>query len=972
MENSRRSTGLDRVPGPGSKKARLDDSSLNLNLNRERTQFAGMRGGIVGGSTPAYTPSSVPAYEPSNSGNSGNNELVGQYKAALAELTFNSKPIITNLTIIAGENLHSAKSIAYTICSNILEVPRDQKLPSLYLLDSIVKNIGRDYIKYFSARLPEVFCKAYKQVDPSLHSSMRHLFGTWRGVFPPATLQAIEKELAFQSNAPSSSAAGGGTVAKGEPPHSIHVNPKYLEARHQQQQRAPPPLMKGVTIFSFDTAVQGVRNDELNTTADTNSHAQRPERPAMEKSSLKWTQVSASTRPVHIFINPSLLTFSNLSFIQPNLISLFFLKMLQMQPRVPPEVLGISKKPEMGPVKRAASERVRLGRPTDGMFDTQKEIGGGVASSKSWKNSEEEEYVWDDYNVNNNVINKIKREDGSAAKGKSVNLQRTKMLRPDNAHIINNNHKNDSPAPRLNKKGVHDPRLLSSKGVEEHVVHLRAKQEPASNVDLEMIRESIRQHGSSSQWTPHEAPLTLSRASIHPEEKQSAPPPRSLVGKVAPSARGSLRISNVVPSREIHNSKAGVSNPISESFVHEQRQRYVPSSPSSSEHDYFQLPELSTQKHLYSSQPVDPLSQMSRPVKPPLQSPSSSSTSSEPFPDLRPGITSIARSKQQASSTSIFKPSVPLPYPARKNGPHSTEVASIYKKGDSTNNDHMLNHLPGLGGAQPPLPSGPPPTSSWLAAPGAPNVTKHANATSEDPPLPSGPPPTSSAVREDNPLSSLLSTLVAKGLISSPSTTKQAPVPNINQTEETEPVKAAEPVEFKPVMQEVNLIGYEFKPEVMREYHPNVTNSLYDEMAHQCQKCGLRFELKDQLESHLEWHESDKPCTSRYEHTLGFSRKWYADSEKWVSGSYGTDMDQQVGPTDSSLEEDDWLEEERSGPMVPADERHILCVLCGDPFGDVYCFDREEWMYRDAVYLDVACSVDRRITVHDKCSALLR
>ena len=130
-------------------------------------------------------------------------EVASSYRAELEELTFNSKPIINSLTMIAEELLPHAGVIVEVVDSKIRSAPADQKLPVIYLMDSIVKNIGGAYKEQFARHVPELIGLTYAVATPKVMMSLKNLAKTWDGVFPADVVERVTAGLSGGGAAPS-------------------------------------------------------------------------------------------------------------------------------------------------------------------------------------------------------------------------------------------------------------------------------------------------------------------------------------------------------------------------------------------------------------------------------------------------------------------------------------------------------------------------------------------------------------------------------------------------------------------------------------------------------------------------------------------------------------------------------------------------------------------------------------------------
>ncbi|OAL26076.1 hypothetical protein AYO22_04490 [Fonsecaea multimorphosa] len=132
-------------------------------------------------------------------------EVAEDYKNSLEDLVTNDRYQISNLTLIAKENTEHAEAISRVLQNHINRAPPARKLPALYVLDSIAKNVGSPYTVYFGRNLHQIFMLAYSQVDSAVRRKLEEMLKTWREpvpgalsttpVFPIASTQTIVDSL---------------------------------------------------------------------------------------------------------------------------------------------------------------------------------------------------------------------------------------------------------------------------------------------------------------------------------------------------------------------------------------------------------------------------------------------------------------------------------------------------------------------------------------------------------------------------------------------------------------------------------------------------------------------------------------------------------------------------------------------------------------------------------------------------------
>ncbi|OIW12832.1 hypothetical protein TanjilG_24765 [Lupinus angustifolius] len=850
-------------------------------------------------------------------------EIVEIYEMLLSELTCNLKPIITDLTIIAEQQREHAKGIADAICARILEVPVDQKLPALYLLDSIVKNYGQEYVRYFSLRLPEVFCEAYRQVQPSLHPAMRHLFGTWSKVFPPSALRKIEAQLQFSQavNNQSSTMNSLRASESPRPSHGIHVNPKYL----RQLDRSTVDSVGGEKLDSSGKASNtnfglvasktqqyvssriGMSSSPSRIGIDRSLSASIDEY-AVGNSAARIVERESPRPSVDYGITKALGRDEELSEWQLKQYSGDGLNRFQtsmthslinghqrQSPRALIDAYGCDKSHETSSNKRLLVERLDRN-------------GKDKVLSTSWQNTEEEEFDWEDMSptlVDHSRISGLlpstigfPRERPGIIAGNATSPEQdirkgwssgsqlppvddssvtAEDTFPSSAHghvfvgqisgFQNQiNQSLGSCQPREAWKISHHPSnssqyLFNIRGQPRSLLMPPTDNVPSTNEIPFGIRPAVSRISGLASNMEIRPPVLPASFDIRPSVNLHAtrPPTLNPIFPLPSHFRSQFEAMNT--SNPIVNHGPSKSPNMTEQFLDSAENK------DTGKANIHQLPNHFAGLISPNQQNHGQVSQL------------------QFFPPRDPSVPpyshgSSFRGRGAPLSTAMSNPMSVLQFPLPAQG-----VAN-----------NSLHFQPG---SHPPLPPGRPCAPSQMML--------HPNAS----PFMPNQQPTAA-------YSNLINSLMSQGMIS---LGNQLPPQDS--------------------------VGTEFNPDILKLRHESAINALYGDLPRQCTTCGLRFKCQEEHSSHMDWHVTKNRMSKNRKQKP--SRKWFVSDRMWLSGAEALGAESVPGflPTEvvDEKKDDDEL-------AVPAEEDQNTCALCGEPFDEFYSDEMEEWMYRGAVYLN--------------------
>ena len=191
-------------------------------------------------------------------------EVVELYSEDLRRLTFNSRPVISNLSELANEyrrefshlivkliedRIRQVRGIVVPCLGDFFtcifhQVPQDQKLPHLYLLDSIVKNHSEPYVILFQQNIVTTFALVFANSSYDDRKALLKLRNTWNNLFTFTKLNQLDKKIKTLDPAWPIQLPRRDQAAPAAPTKRIHVNPAVFGRSQPEPSAAEEELRK--------------------------------------------------------------------------------------------------------------------------------------------------------------------------------------------------------------------------------------------------------------------------------------------------------------------------------------------------------------------------------------------------------------------------------------------------------------------------------------------------------------------------------------------------------------------------------------------------------------------------------------------------------------------------------------------------------------------------------------------------------